>query len=443
MIHERQKPRGTPLPPAWLRLLSPERLRRIALWTVALNAGLYGAIIALGRFPYDAQDTIVVQDLMAHLTGGVLVDAGRSGSLYDVAAQRAVQLAWTHRPERFDLYISPPLVAYLYAPLAHLSYGAAAAVWTLISIASLVAGAVLVGRAAPLPPTERRLLFLLWASSHPLIQLLGSGQDTGISLILWAGGVLLSLERRDVASGLVFALGLFKPQLFLLPPLVLLLFGRRRALAAWALGAAAYAALTLALFGGSGIAGWLAILRSPEYLDFLQTELAPKMTSLVPFAYSLAPPGWGLAGRVVGGALSLSLVAAAAIRCVAAARSARGADERGVWALASLTTLVASPHLFYYDLTLMILPVALFLAVQPSPSDRARLAITAAYLLCWTAPIRLGLQHAPWPACIVAASFVPLPLIALWREIPVRGRPADEPERAAWGVEVGSGAVAS
>lgn len=271
MAHEHVELRETAPKPvrAWEALLTRERLRRVAVWTIVLNAVLYGSMVALGRFPYDAQDTIVVQDLMAHLTGGALVLAGRSASLYDVGAQRAVQLAWTHRPERFDLFISPPLVAYLYAPIARLPYASAAAVWTALSMAMLALGGTLVARAAPTLAGPRRvLLFLLWASSHPFVQLLGSGQDTSLSLLLWAAGVLLSLERRDVAAGLVFSLGLFKPQLFVLPPLVFLLFGRRRSLAAWAVGAAAYGGLTWALFGRAGIVAWLAILRSPEYLDF-------------------------------------------------------------------------------------------------------------------------------------------------------------------------------
>ncbi|MCL2450855.1 MAG: DUF2029 domain-containing protein [Polyangiaceae bacterium] len=418
MIDEQKEGRVAVGPIAWRRLLPPDRLRRIALSTVALNAGLYAIVVARGHFPFDALSSLVVKDLMGHLTGGALVNAGRLGSIYDVAAQRAVQVAWTQRPEALDLYISPPLVAYLYAPLARLPYGAAAATWTAISIASLALGGALVARAAPLPRAQRDLVFLLWASSYPLIDLLGSGQDTGLSLVLWAGGVLLSLERRDVASGLVFSLGLFKPQLFLLPPLVFLLFGRARALAAWAFGAAAHVGLTLAIFGGAGVSAWLAILRSHEYLDSLHTELAPKMTSLMPFGYSLAPPGWGTAGRFAGGALSLALVALAAVRCVSAERTS-GADERGVWALAVLTTLIASPHLFDYDLALLIVPVALLWSLEPSPSDRARLAIAATYVLCWTVPIRLAFLHAPWPACALAASFVPVPLLVLWREIAV------------------------
>ena len=295
----------------------------------------------------------------------------------------------TGDPSNLDIFISPPLVAYGYAPFSLLSYGAAAALWTAISLGLLAAGGVLVVRLTPSVPREQRaLLLLLWAASHPLIQLIGSGQDTAVSLLLWAGGVLLALQRRDAASGLVFSLGLFKPQLFFLPPVLFVLFGRRRALGAWVCGAALQIALTMWLGGGRGVVAWLGILRSPEYLDFLQNDMAYKMTSLVPVLHSIVPDSLGPAARIVGGVLSAGLLAATFVRLRWGARSG-GLDERAAWAMACLATLIATPHCFYYDLTLLVVPVALLMDLQRGLSSRvARNALIAAYVLCWTAPMR-------------------------------------------------------
>jgi Glycosyltransferase family 87 len=400
------------------RALSPVRLRRFGWCTLVMNVALYPALIARGKFPFDALDTVVAQDFLAHWTGGRLVSTGHRGQLYDIGWQRAVQAALTHRPQLVDIFISPPLVAYGYAPFSFLAFGPAAILWTAVSLSLLVASAAVLTRLTPSISRESRgLLFLLWASSQPVVQLLGSGQDTGISLLLWAGGALLALQGFETASGLVFSLGLFKPQLFFLPPLVLLLLGRRRGLVAWAASAAAQGAITLLIFGRAGLVGWLGILRSPFYIEYLQDDLAPKMTSLVPLVHSLLPSALGTPGRIVGGILSVGIVAATAWRLWLPVGSRR-ADERGVWALACLTTLIAAPHCFYYDLTLLVFPVALLLEVHGHFPVAVRRAILAAYVLCSTAPMRTVFHHAAWPLSVVNASWLVIPMFVLWRAVP-------------------------
>ena len=254
-----------------------------------------------------------------------------------------------------------------------------------------------------------------------MIQLLGSGQDTAISLLLWSTGVALALARRDAAAGLVMSLGLFKPQLFVLPPLMFLALRRKRAIGAWIAGALAQAALTLVVFGPSALQGWRRILQSPEYLVFLRVDRAMRMTSLMPFIDSILPHGIGAvqaAGWLLGAALSLAVVVATVWRSLPG--EARGAlDERGVWALACLATMLASPHLFYYDMTLLALPVAL-LAELRTLGAREKGALLAVYLLTWTAAVRAGLESAAWPLRVVAASWTAIPLFYLWRAVPTR-----------------------
>jgi hypothetical protein len=124
----------------------------------------------------------------------------------------------------------------------------------------------------------------------------------------------------------------------------------------------------------------------------------------------------------VGGVLSVAL-AAAAVWCVRRP-VARAVDERVAWALACLTTLVASPHLFYYDLTLAVLPLALFVEAQPELSLRFRRALLAAYVLCWLAPLREAFIDFPWPVNILGASWLPIPLFVLWLAMARAAAPA-------------------
>jgi hypothetical protein len=395
----------------------------MAIAILVVNVALYLIVAARGRFPFDALGGAILPDFMAHFTGGKLVLAGRTADLYDVRAQHAVQVAVTGDPSFLDLFLSPPLAAYLYAPFALLPYGAACAAWTTTSLALLGLSAAGLRRLAPSLPGERfALTLLVVASSQPMIQLLGSGQDTPLSLALWVTGVGFALgsgAMEETIAGAVFSLGLFKPQLFVLPPLVLATLGRRRAVGAWLAGALAQAALTLQLFGPSAFRGWWAVLRSPEYVEFLSTVRASRMTSVLPFVRSVLPPGSGTAATVLGGAVSAAVVVATLARL--APRPSGSIDPRGAWALACLATLIASPHLFGYDLVLLVVPVALWLELQPTLPAGTRHALVAIFLLTWTAAPRAWLEHAPWPLSVLGGTWVVPPLVLVWSRPPGRG----------------------
>jgi hypothetical protein len=421
---------------AWLdRVLTLRRARDFSIAIFSINALLYGVVIARGRFPFDALGMAVLPDFIAHVTGGTLALRGDLAHLYDIRAQSAVQLAITHDPSFLDLYISPPLAAFLYAPLARCSYSVAAVAWTLTTLALLAGSARVLRFLTPSLSREHRDVLLVAAlASQPVVQLLGSGQDTGISLLLWSCGVMLALQRRDAAAGLVLSLGLFKPQLFALPPLVFLLLRRRRALGAWTMGAMAQGVLTLTIFGVSGVRGWWRILHSPEYLVFLRVDRGMRMTSLLPFVESILPRGvWPIEGVAVaiGGGASIALVVATLLRCRPRSGDASiGAlDERGVWAIACFATLLASPHLFYYDMTLLVLPVALLVEIQKGIGPAEKRALAAIYLLTWTAAVRAGLEGAAWPLRAIAASWTAIPVFYLWRAVPLRNAPT-APRRA-------------
>jgi hypothetical protein len=400
------------------RFLTRERIRNFSIAILGVNLVLYALAVARGRFPYDAQGNLILPDFMAHLTGGAIVAAGHARALYDVDAQSAFELGITGDPKIIDVFLSPPMVAYLYAPFALLPYAGGVVLWTLVSLALLALSArLLVSLTPSLGADDRRVLFLAFAASQPLIQLLGSGQDTSISLLLWTAGTLLALRRRDAAAGVVFALGLFKPQLFLLPPLVLFVLRRWRALAAWVMGGLVIGSVTLLVFGSEGLRGWWGILHSPQYLVSLRAGRALRMASLVPLVLSIAPDSLSGAADVGAKGLAAALALATLLRC----DPRRGQlDERGVWALACVAALLVTPHLFYYDLTLLVLPAALLLEVSGAYSARSRGALVAFTLLTWTSAVRIPFEAAGWPLRLLAASWTAIPMFLLWRDIPTR-----------------------
>ncbi len=402
------------------RVATLRRVRDFSIAIFAVNVVLYAVVIARGRFPFDALGLAILPDFIAHLTGGTLALRGDVARLYDIDAQSAVQLAITHDPHFLDLYLSPPLASLIYAPFARLPYAVAASAWTCVTLVLLALSArVIRGLTPSLPRTHRDVMLIAVLASQPVIQLLGSGQDTAISLLLWSYGTALALRRRDAMAGLVMSLGLFKPQLFVLPPLVFLALRRKWALGAWAVGSLAQVALTLLVFGVSGVRGWWRILHSPEYLVFLRVGRGMRMTSLMPFVDSILPHGAGAMRTVawlVGAGLSLAVVGCTLWR--SRAGESPTPDERGVWAAACFATLLASPHLFYYDMTLLALPVALLVEIRGTLGSLEKRALLALYVLTWTAAVRAALETVAWPLCVVAASWTAIPLFFLWRSVP-------------------------
>lgn len=392
--------------------LTEARIRRVSALLLLAHAGITAAAIGAGPRAQPA-----LPDLVARLAGGALVLRGRAGDLYDPAAQRAVEAAITGDPGYLNLYISPPFVALLYAPLAALPYAIAALAWTAICLALLAAAARL---ARPLLPALARdrwgTALLAAAAAQPVLETLGSGQDAALSALIWIAGARLALSRRDVAAGVVLGLGAFKPQLFIVAPLLLLALRRFRAAAACLATFAALGALSLALVGPQGITAWIGLLRSPLYAEGVRAAWRWKMHSLAPFLESLAPGG---RLEVIEAARAAGLLAGAALlvaTAVLVARRRRQAnDERVAWALGAVAAALASPHLLVHDLTLLLWPAALL--VELGAPRRARLLLLGVALLTWTGPVRALVTPDAWPLSLLAVSWTPPLLLLVWREL--------------------------
>ena len=380
------------------RFVSPERLLLYPAAVLIGSVVVMAAAIALGDMPFIAGGNVVLPDFLAHWTGGRMMLDGDVGVLYDPFAQKMLQTDEL-REGPLSWFVSPPFSAYLYVPFAMLDYGTAALAWTVFSAACLVAAGHLVRPFAPrLFRDHARAVYLVLLATQPVFELLGSGQDTGVSVLLWVAGIRLLLAGRDVLGGSVLALGLFKPQLFFIVPIVLVVQGRWRALAAWAATAAALALLSVRAVGVGGVVDWVQVLTSDTFHSVVQTSQAWKMQSLPALATTL-----GLSSSTSG------VVAVAVVLVVVVqlwrARS-RGVAELPMWMLAMTATAVASPHLVVYDLVVAL--VSILWIVEHIGSRTTRLSCVALFVLTWTIPVRHvvgGPFEAAWSA---------IPLTILW-----------------------------
>jgi hypothetical protein len=148
------------------------------------------------------------------------------------------------------------------------------------------------------------------------------------------------------------------------------------------------------------------------------------MHGIPSFLQSIAPAALGPAAFAAGLAVSFALCAAT-VATVARRPAGPQGDERASWALACAAAVIASPHVFAYDLALLLWPAALL--IDLGATRRARLALLGAYAVTWTAALRAPLAAHGWPAAILAASWTSPWLLLAWQELRRAARPRAAP----------------
>jgi alpha-1,2-mannosyltransferase len=344
------------------RILTWKRARTYALVVVGLLVVAWVNVLALGSPPLNASGAPMSGDFVAFHSAGRFVLSGRAPQLYEHAAVSEVQQALVEGriPNLYDAYRNPPFFAALFAPLAPLDLIPAFAVYSLLSLACLGLALYLLVQEVPwLRPRWRGLVVLVLAFPPVYFGLI-DGENATISLLLYVL-IYRSLARgQDRAAGAWAALGLFKPQLFFVFPLVFLISRRWRALSAYTLVALALLGVSLLMVGPDGLTAWLRILLEPESANARAN--AWRMASLKSF-FDLLVPSNSL--------LSLGLYA---LTSLALLIPLLGAWSRSVaclpalWAWTSLVAVLLDPHLVDYDLTVLVATAVI--ATRSAPQVR-------------------------------------------------------------------------
>jgi hypothetical protein len=358
---------------------------------------------AFGSYPLSLSGEVVAADYFAHWTGAQMVLHGQTDALYDPAVQAELQHRWVPGSSGLSWFVSPPVSLWLYLPLGWMPYGVSVVLWTGLTLALLALCLRPVGVLAHFARSRDHVPFVLVFLSLPAVfELLGSGQDSAVALAVLLVGLRLLLAGRDTSAGLVLALGIVKPQLFVLVPLALLVQRRYRAAAAMAVGSLLLVASTLPLVGWNGWGSWLAALRSPLYQQGVQVGQTWKMQSV-----SALLTDWGAPQPVAYLVLALGAVALTLrLRQV-------GTDFVQVWALTVLTTVVFSPHAMLYDLVLL-LPFLSY-GYRSLNVRSVRLLAVATCVLLWSIPIRhVVADGGQGPVALLDAAWSAVALLALW-----------------------------
>lgn len=193
---------------------------RPKLW-VGLVVGAVSWIVwlislALGGWYKDSERQLIGADHLAFYHAAKLIRDGQQHRIYsypELSAERYQQQlvgwGWGGESNAFEAYRNPPFYALLYLPTTGLSYYGSFVVWTLIGFALL---AITVRLLRP----ERPAMAFVWALAFfPVFATVSFGQNTLISLAVFAGVYRLLSADRPFAAGLVAGLLWFKPQLLL------------------------------------------------------------------------------------------------------------------------------------------------------------------------------------------------------------------------------------
>jgi len=288
-----------------------------------------------------------------------IVANGLGRSLYDIGLQSQfiARVAAVH-----TFYNHPPFETLVFVPFTWFSFRTASRLWIVLSVGVLIAAAWLIESRTKVSLAVSQytriradfgLILVLFLTFAPLTTCLLIGQDSILVLFIYTLVFLLLRRKAGFYAGCVLALGLFKFQLIL--PFVLILLARRK----WSpLVGFTGVGISLVLVS-VGISGVGVLREYPRLLLFdrgyqavagFDPEFMPNIRGIV----------YLLVHHWVPQSLSLILVLVVSVFTMwLAARSWRD-DQFGLSFSAAVTaTLLTSYHLYNYDLTLLLLPVAI------------------------------------------------------------------------------------
>jgi len=293
-------------------------------------------------------------------------------ALFDPVALQDAQAAAIGRGELegYHAWVYPTFVAAAYAPLTLLPYVASYVVYTLLLVALVWVAAGRLTALAPSLAPWRETVFLGTVLFYPLLRATAGGQNTAITLALYAAIGAALLRARDRDAGLLLGALAYKPHFALLTAFLVVLSRRWKALA-WSVPVCvAWYAIGVFVSGpGWPLRWWESVAR---YRELEADTNGPLLVSFLGVCERIFGAG-SMAALAIGAGASLLVLA------VAAARS-RTHPLPVVWAIGAAAIVLASPHTQFYDLGLLAVVGAV--AVDRL-GRRAAGPVIALWLLAW------------------------------------------------------------
>jgi glycosyl transferase family 87 len=378
------------------RWLTAERARTYTLILLSFYAIAALGWIALSGGLIDPNGKPLGTDFSSFYAAGSLALDGRAGDVYDMAAHYARERQIFGAATPYYGWLYPPLFLLVVTPLALLPYPLALLLWQGATFALYLAviGAIL--RRLRRDDATVARLWLPAAAAFPAAFInLGHGQNGFLTAGL-LGAALITLPRRPLLAGVLFGLLAYKPQFGLLIPVALLAAGQWRTILAAGVTVTTLAIASAAAFGTD--IWWLFAASSETSRKLLLEEGNVGFEKLQSVFAAVRMLGGGISlAYVVQGVASLTTI-------LGVAWAWRSSDDYNLKnAILITATMLGSPHVLDYDLTILA-PALAFIVASRWP-DGFRDHDISVLTFAWFVPL--------FARAIAGTACVPLGLIAL------------------------------
>jgi hypothetical protein len=270
-------------------------------------------------------------------------------------------------------FISPPVVAWLVAPLTIFPYWVSFGIWAVFNFVTLAAALVWAGVSTGI---SRWIAVIGTLASWWVMQALSVGQVVPLVAVGMVIAWRLLREKKDIAAGLVLSLIFLKPNTAILVPFALLVAGRYRVFATWVAAGGVLALIAVLTLGSNGITAYVNLLMGP----------------LPPGADALTLHGAaGLTGAL--GSIARVLIVGIVLATAFKLRASPGL----VLPVAIVGSLIMSPYLHGSDLCLLSVAAWILWEERTAPAWRVSLALGWVLGSPFLLPLGLSPSLNRWP----------------------------------------------
>jgi hypothetical protein len=376
------------------------------IWLCAALTGIFASYLVLS-FVASANRDMPYRfgDFFALWSYAKTIHTHPAADLYDFATLHSAQVVLGMGPDGQAPFPYPPTFLLMLWPLGLLSFSAAYATWIGGTLVLYIASISTRGRGASI------LILIALVAPTTAINMI-AGQSGFLSAALLIGGLRL-MDRRPIASGLLFGLLTYKPQFGILVPVALVAVGQWRCIAAVCAATVAMVVVTTVAFGGAVWAAWLQAL--PAYLAWFETRtVAQEFRSTV----TADLQSWGIHQEPARLAQAAAACFAAALVWVCFRHLPRALAVPALLA----ATCLATPHAFIYDLPMLTAATLLFVAYRLQSTTPFHMMEIGVLILILTFPAIMARSDNHLPISSVAISFFEILILTTGRSGVLRER---------------------
>ncbi len=336
-------------------------------------------------------------DYLGLYTGGEIVNNGDISRLYDFVY--CSQVNENIRTQNklvstggFYAFMNPPVYALLMSPLAKIPYLISLNIWRMIGIIIFFLCTYLLAQELGIN-RKWYSIAVVGIVSYPAFAAIKFGQNSFISLGIYTAVFLLLKRNQNIPAGLVLSIGLLKPQMFWCLPIVLIMMKKYKAFAGFVIGSIIFAAANYFYFGNSVIVTYISLLTSNAYREAWKTLLI--------YMHSI-PAFFGLAFGV--DQFIVACITAVLVLCLMYRAVRLKYSFESIYAMTIIGTVLASPHLFHYDLLILFIPCLILFRIAD-----VNKFIIALFVLLWISSIYIFYLPLQFSVIVISILFFLVP----------------------------------